>query len=68
MNGAEGLALAKQEHPDLILLDLGLPDMDGIEVDEAASRVDQDADRRALGARHASRTRSARSTPAPTTT
>jgi len=30
--GAEGLAIAAAEHPDLIVLDLGLPDMDGIEV------------------------------------
>jgi two-component system KDP operon response regulator KdpE len=30
--GAEGLALAAAEHPDLIVLDLGLPDLDGLEV------------------------------------
>jgi two-component system KDP operon response regulator KdpE len=30
--GGEGLAVAAAEHPDLIILDLGLPDMDGIEV------------------------------------
>jgi two-component system KDP operon response regulator KdpE len=30
--GAEGLAIAAEEHPDLIVLDLGLPDLDGIEV------------------------------------
>jgi len=30
--GAEGLALANAEHPDLIVLDLGLPDIDGLEV------------------------------------
>lgn len=31
-NGREGLALAAAHTPDLILLDLGLPDMEGIEV------------------------------------
>jgi two-component system, OmpR family, KDP operon response regulator KdpE len=30
--GAEALRAAKTEHPDLIILDLGLPDMDGVEV------------------------------------
>src|SRR5689334_11996917 len=28
----QGVALAKSQPPDLILLDLGLPDMDGLEV------------------------------------
>jgi len=31
-NGSEGIGLAKQHVPDLILLDLGLPDLDGLEV------------------------------------
>ncbi len=30
--GGEGLAIAVAEHPDLIVLDLGLPDMDGLDV------------------------------------
>lgn len=29
-NGAEGLALARSERPDVILLDMMMPDMDGV--------------------------------------
>ena len=32
VTGAEGLSLASSHNPDIILLDLGLPDMDGLEV------------------------------------
>lgn len=32
VNGAEGLALAQANHPDLILLDLQMPVMDGYEL------------------------------------
>lgn len=31
-NGRDGIKLAQQEHPDLILLDLRLPDMSGWDV------------------------------------
>ena len=31
-NGWEALQQAKKEHPDLVVLDLGMPGMDGIEV------------------------------------
>lgn len=30
--GRQGIALAREHHPDIITLDLGLPDLDGIEV------------------------------------
>ncbi len=30
--GADGIALASQERPDLVLLDLGLPDLEGLDV------------------------------------
>jgi two-component system, OmpR family, KDP operon response regulator KdpE len=30
--GGEGLTLAAKEHPDAVVLDLGLPDMDGVDV------------------------------------
>ena len=32
VNGEEGLEMARQEKPDLILLDLILPGMDGFEI------------------------------------
>jgi len=32
VNGKEALELAVSAHPDIIILDLGLPDMDGTEV------------------------------------
>ena len=38
--GSEGLSLAASQVPDIILLDLGLPDMEGIEVSrEARKRI-----------------------------
>ena len=30
--GAEAITVVEQEHPDLVFLDLGLPDCDGLEV------------------------------------
>jgi len=30
-NATEGLEIARREHPDLILMDIQLPDMDGLE-------------------------------------
>ena len=32
--GKHGLVLARREHPDLILLDMGLPDIDGLSICE----------------------------------
>lgn len=32
MSGTSGLSMCASHHPDLVLLDLGLPDMDGMEV------------------------------------
>ena len=36
--GAAGLALARERRPDVILCDVGLPDMDGYEVARALRR------------------------------
>jgi two-component system KDP operon response regulator KdpE len=53
-NAREGLAQATSHAPDLIVLDLGLPDMDGIEVTEKL-REWYRADSRAVGARAGAR-------------
>ena len=65
---AEGLRLAKESRPDLILLDVDLPDMDGREAlklmrSGGVSRAGGHADR----PRPATRTPSWAWTPAPTT-
>lgn len=38
--GIDGIAKAKEHHPDLVLLDVQLPDVDGFEVAERLSRLD----------------------------
>ena len=40
-NGQEGLTLAQVESPDLILIDLGLPDLDGWTVTETLISLSQ---------------------------
>jgi CheY-like chemotaxis protein len=42
---AAGIALARERHPDLVLLDLGLPDVDGF---EALSEIRGQADTASL--------------------
>jgi two-component system KDP operon response regulator KdpE len=37
-DGAKGLEQAARAHPDLVVLDLGLPDLDGVRVLEARCR------------------------------
>ena len=44
-DGQEGLAAAAQRRHDVILLDLGLPDLNGVVVLKRIPRLDQDADR-----------------------
>ena len=64
----EALDLAAVQPPDAAIIDLVLPDGDGIEVCRAAARVERDADPRALRDRRRGARRCARSRPAPTTT
>ena len=43
-DGATALRLAAARQPDVVLLDLGLPDMDGVDVIKGAARLDPGAD------------------------
>ncbi len=43
-NGVQGLKVAQRENPDLILLDLNLPEMSGFEVLEQLKKVDSTKD------------------------
>lgn len=40
-DGLSGVALAKSEHPDLILMDINLPDIDGLEATQRIKAVDE---------------------------
>lgn len=42
-SGDEAIARYKEDRPDVVLLDLGLPDMDGVEVGRVLLRLDPDA-------------------------
>ncbi len=40
-NGAEAVKLAKELHPDVILMDIGLPDLDGIQATKKIKEFDK---------------------------
>ena len=67
-DGPAALTAVRQRHPDLVVLDLGLPGLDGLDVTrQLAARLDdpdRDADRARRRARQAARPRAR----APTTT
>ena len=66
--GEEGLRLAASQPPDLVILDLGLPDIDGQEVLRRLREWLTAPDHRAVRPRPGDSRRSRPSTPAPTTT
>ncbi len=55
MNGRAAIETIDRDKPDLIVLDLGLPDIDGVEVCRQIRESLECADRRAVGARRGSR-------------
>ena len=48
-SGGEALEIAAEHPPDLVILDLGLPDLDGVDVIHGPARLDRRADHRAVG-------------------
>jgi len=67
-NGADALAVARTKRPDLIVLDLGLPQMDGLDCDAGAAQAVERADHHADGARGRERQAESASSWAPTIT
>ena len=65
---ADGLRAWEDRRPDLILLDLGLPDRDGLAIIRQVRREASTPDPRPVGARATSATGSRPSSRAPTTT
>ena len=57
-DGAERPAGRGRRPPDLVVLDLGLPDIDGVDVIRDAARLDPGADHRAVRPRRTAPTRS----------
>lgn len=43
INGTEGISLYQKEKPDIVLLDITMPDKTGLEVLETILNIDQDA-------------------------
>ena len=55
MNGRAAIEAVDRDKPDLVVLDLGLPDIDGVDVCRAIREALEHADPRALGARRGRR-------------
>ena len=64
--GRDALSMAASHAPDVILLDLGLPDMDGNTGAARSARAEQDSGRRGIGRAGTSRKKWRRSTSEPT--
>ncbi|HEX5510787.1 MAG TPA: response regulator [Actinomycetales bacterium] len=47
-SAADGVALTRKEHPDLVLMDLGLPDMDGTQAMEMIKEAHETKDVRVV--------------------